>query len=179
MDKDTITLIVSVVTLVSTFSVAYAQMKIASAKIKLDLYNKRFAVYISALDYYQATWDEPHDKIKEKGKQLTKSYRESKFLFEPSDGVYETIGKIQWNGTVIRSCEEHKHQRENNLTDDRLCLSTLHELSMKARDEFERNLLELERQMDKYIQFKAISGWRILSVSDILCKRGIRIFRRN
>lgn len=147
MDQATITLIVSVVTLISTFSVAYAQMKIASAKIKLDLYNKRFAVYISALEYYQATWYESPDRMKEKGNQFVKFYRESKFLFEPSDGAYETLGKIQKNGAVIHSYEMHNHQRENHLADDRLCLKELHRSSVAAREEFETNLLELEKQI--------------------------------
>lgn len=37
----------------ATFVVGYSQMKIASAKVKLDLYNKRFSVYLAALEYYQ------------------------------------------------------------------------------------------------------------------------------
>jgi uncharacterized protein YhaN len=162
MCKDTITLIVSIATVlisIATFSVAYSQMKIASAKTKLDLYNKRFAVYVSALDYYQATWNEPHEKIKERGNQFTKLFREAQFLFEPSDGVNETLKKIQQNGSIIHSYEKHKYERENNLTNDRLDLNTMNESSMKARLEFEQNLLTLEKQIEKYIQFKTISGW--------------------
>lgn len=163
MYKDSITLIVSIATVlisIATFSVAYSQMKIASAKTKLDLYNKRFAVYVSALDYYQATWSEPHDKIKEKRNQFTKFYRESKFLFEPSDGVYETLGRIQQNGSSIYAYEKHKYERENNLTNNRLDLHAMHEHSIKARLEFEKNLLALERQIEEYIQFTTISGWK-------------------
>lgn len=164
MCKDTVTLVVSIAAVlvsIATFSVAYSQMKIASAKIKLDLYNKRFNVYLSALDYCQATWNEPHEKIKERGNQFTKSYRESQFLFETSDGVYETLGKIQQNGSRIHAYEKHKYERENNLTNDRLVLNTLHESSMNARLDFDKNLLTLEKQMEKYIQFKTITGWKI------------------
>lgn len=163
MCKDTITLMVSIATLLislATFSVAYSQMRIASAKTKLDLYNKRFAVYVSALDYYQATWNESHENIKEKGNQFTKFYRESKFLFESSDGIYETLGKIQQNGSSIGFYKEHKYKRDNNLTDDIVDINTLHESSVNASANFERNLIELEKQIDKYIQFKTISGWR-------------------
>lgn len=163
MCKDTITLIFSIATVlisIATFSVAYSQMKIASAKTKLDLYNKRFNVYVSALGYYHATWNEPHEKIKERGNQFTKSYRESLFLFEPSDGVYETLGKIQQNGAHIYAYEQHKYERENNLTNDRLDLNTMHESSVNARSDFERNLHTLERQIEKYIQFKTITGWK-------------------
>lgn len=163
MCKDTITLIVSIATVlisIATFSVAYSQMKIASAKTKLDLYNKRFNVYATALDYAQATWHQSHEIIKEKAIEFTKSYRESQFLFETSDGVYETLGKIQQNGATIHAYEKHKYERENNLTNDRLDLTMLHESSMNARLDFERNLKTLEKQIEKYIQFKTITGWK-------------------
>jgi hypothetical protein len=163
MCKDTITLIVSIATVlisIATFSVAYSQMKIASAKTKLDLYNKRFAVYVSALDYYHATWNEPHDKIKERGNQFVKFYRESQFLFEPSDGVYETLGKILQNGSQIQAYKQHKYERENDLTKDRLDLDRMHETSMNAGFDFEKNLKTLEQQIEKYIQFKNITGWK-------------------
>ena len=128
MDKNTITLILSITTVlisIATFSVAYSQMKIASAKTKLDLYNKRFNIYIAALDYYQATWYKSLEEIKEKSIDFTKSYRESQFLFEESDGVYETLGKIQRNGSQIYTYEEHKYEIENNLTRDRLDLDSI------------------------------------------------------
>lgn len=162
MCKDTITLIVSIATIlisIATFSVAYSQMKIASAKTKLDLYNKRFNVYVSALNYYQSTWHESHEKIKEKGIEFTKSYRESQFLFGPSDGVYETLGKIQQNGSCIHGYEQHKYEMENNLTRDGLDLHAMHESSVNARSDFDENLKALEKQIEKYIQFKTITGW--------------------
>ena len=163
MCKDTITLIVSIATVlisIATFSVAYSQMKIASAKTKLDLYNKRFNVYASALNYYQATWHESHEKIKERGIEFTKSYRESQFLFELSDGVYETLGKIQQDGAHIYAYKEHKYESENNLTDNRFDLTALHNLSVDAGFNFEKNLKNLEKQIEKYIRFQTITGWK-------------------
>jgi hypothetical protein len=163
VDKNTITLILSITTVLisfATFSVAYSQMKIASAKTKLDLYNKRFNIYISALDYYQATWHKSLDEIKEKSIEFTKSYRESQFLFDESDGVYGTLGKIQKNGSQIYIYEQHKYERENNLTRDRLDLDTMHEGCTQARFDFEANLKTLEKQIEKYIQFTAVRGWK-------------------
>ncbi len=164
MDKNTITLILSITTVlisIATFSVAYSQMKIASAKTKLDLYNKRFNIYIAALDYYQATWYKSLEEIKEKSIDFTKSYRESQFLFEESDGVYETLGKIQRNGSQIYTYEEHKYEIENNLTRDRLDLDSMHKDSTQARADFENNLKILEKQIEKYIQFTAVRGWTL------------------
>ena len=164
MDKNTITLILSITTVlisIATFSVAYSQMKIASAKTKLDLYNKRFNIYIAALDYYQATWYKSLEEIKEKSIDFTKSCRESQFLFEESDGVYETLGKIQRNGSQIYTYEEHKYEIENNLTRDRLDLDSMHKDSTQARADFENNLKILEKQIEKYIQFTAVRGWTL------------------
>lgn len=163
MCKEVITVIISITTIlisVATFTIAYSQMRIASAKTKLDLYNKRFNVYATALDYFHATWDQPHEKIKERGNQFNKSYRESQFLFEPSDGVYEALGKIKQNGSTIHFYEQHKYERENNLTKDRHDLSKLLDASVIARYDFEKNLQNLERQIEKYIQFKTITGWK-------------------
>ena len=77
------------------------------------------------------------------------------------DGIYTTLGKIQQNGSTILAFEKHKYERENNLTNDRLHLETLHENACNARLDFQKNLEALESQMERYIQFKEISGWSI------------------
>ena len=99
-------------------------------------------------------------KLKEKSIDFTKSYRESQFLFEESDGVYETLGKIQRNGSQIYTYEEHKYEIENNLTRDRLDLDSMHKDSTQARADFENNLKILEKQIEKYIQFTVVRGWK-------------------
>jgi hypothetical protein len=165
MDRDLITVIVSVSSLVvsfAAFTIAYSQFKIASAKAKLDLYNKRFNIYVTALDLFQATWYETHGIIHDKQIEFTKSYRESRFLFDKCDGVYETLGKIQQNAAMIYSYEEKKSDIENGKSNDRDSLSALHNASVKARDEFMINLETLEEQIEKYIQFKNINGWSLI-----------------
>lgn len=162
MSKDTITLIVSIAAVlvsIATFSVAYSQMKIASAKIRLDLYNKRFAVYVSALDYYHSTWYESQDKIKERGNQFVKFYRESQFLFESGDGVYDTLKKIMQNGADIQYYEKDKYEREKDPTKG-FPDSERDEKMMSVRFDFEENLKTLEQKIEKYIKFKTISGWK-------------------
>ena len=145
----------------ATFSIAFSQMKIASAKNRLDLYNKRFNIYVTALEYFQACWHKSHKEIEEKSFEITHAYREARFLFAMEDGIYTTLGKIQQNGSTILAFEKHKYERENNLTNDRLHLETLHENACNARLDFQKNLEALESQMERYIQFKEISGWSI------------------
>ncbi|SSS87857.1 Uncharacterised protein [Acinetobacter baumannii] len=164
MNQETLSLVISItgaIVSIATFSIAYSQMKIASAKTKLDLYNKRFNIYAAALDYYQATWYESPEKIQEKSIIFTKLYRESQFLFEESDGVYATLGKIQQNGAQIYAYEKKKHEIDPNLTKTWNSLDEMHRISTAARFSFEENLKALEKQLDKYLQFKTISGWKL------------------
>lgn len=166
MSQDTVSLVINitvVIVSIATFSIAYSQMKIASAKIKLDLYNKRFNVYVAALDYYQATWYGSHEEIKEKLIIFTKFFRESQFLFEESDGVYKTLREIQVNGSRIEAYEKKKYEIEQGLTKNSSSLNEMQKISLSARFSFEANLKTLEEQLHKYLQFKTISGWKFFN----------------
>ena len=151
--------IIAVIVSVSSFFVAFSQMRIASAKTKLDLYNKRFSIYMAAFEYYQATYYVSHEVIKEKSIVFTKAFRESQFLFDKKSQIFETLGKIQQNGSAILSYEKAKYESDNDLTGNRNELSNLHEHSVKARNEFRENLLLLENQVEKYLKFTNIDGW--------------------
>ena len=48
------------------------------------------------------------------------------------------LRKIQQNGSTILAFEKHKYERENNLTNDRLHLETLHENACNARLDFQK-----------------------------------------
>lgn len=161
MDKSTAVSWIALVISLCSFWVAFVQMRIASAKTKLDLYNKRFSIYVTALEYYQSTWHDPHEKIEIEARKFTKAFRESLFLFDKNSGIQDVLKKIQQNGSTISFYEKYKYESENNLTKDKLDLPTLHEASNKARDEFEANLKDLEKQLDKYLSFKSIDGWHL------------------
>jgi hypothetical protein len=145
--------------------IAYSQMRIASAKAKLDLYNKRFAIYAAALDYYWALWNE-HDSVTTLSPALTKAYRESQFLFAGADGIYEILGKIQQHGANAKLHHEeikkleappignlgsaHGHRRSRSI-----------ELSG-----YESELKKLERQIAKYLAFTSVAGWSVTGLLD-------------
>lgn len=122
----------------ATFSIAFSQMKIASAKNKLDLYNKRFNIYVTALEYFQACWHKSYKEMEEKSFAITHAYRESRFLFAIDDGIYKTLGEIQQNGATILAFEKYKYEKENNLTPHRLESETLHKNACQARLDFQK-----------------------------------------
>lgn len=160
MDKDTVTVTLSIaafVVSIATFLIALSQMKIASAKARLDLYNKRFNIYIAALDYYQAIWGKSKTPVDECATHFIKAYRESQFLFKSKDGVYDTLTKMKDVGSLAARLE--KMIVDADVDGDKEIASTLRQKRMKSLNTFERDLIELERQLRDYIRFEHTSGW--------------------
>lgn len=142
-------------------TVAWSQMRIASAKIKLDLYNRRFNIYVAALDYYQSAWGKTDKNMTEAGSDFVRSFRESVFLFDRSDKIYETLDRIKNHGSAI-GLDKNANSGENwPMKYDSSAMTILKQRSDLAYEEFEKDLLLLEHQLQKYISFKTISGWRM------------------
>lgn len=134
--------------------VANAQKHIASAKVKLDLYNKRFAVYESAVDFYLAYYEKAAIPLREAETIFIKRYRESQFLFSSEDGIYDTLGRIKEFVGVMSAHHQQAQGGKCNVN------PITHMRSNDAADQFEPELKKLEDQMGKYLSFRTIDGWR-------------------
>lgn len=160
MDGAQVTTVVSVVGGVVgliAVTVAWSQMRIASAKTKLDLYNKRFNVYLAALEFYQYAYADSRTDLKEKSDKLTHAYRESKFLFDSKDGIHEILGKIQKGSSVVKAYEDHRR----NGGFDGARESMLLKRQGEALLDMAKDLLALEEQLGKYLRFHNVRGWTI------------------
>ena len=72
--------------------IAYQQMRINRNKLKLDLYNKRFEVYLSALSFYQeVTSDGPS---KECHRDFINKKESAYFLFSKNKIIYDLLNKM-------------------------------------------------------------------------------------
>jgi hypothetical protein len=142
---------------VATLVVAWSQMRIASAKTKLDLYNKRFNVYLAALEYYQYAYSDQRAELKQKADKLTHAYREAKFLFDSKDGIHETLGNIQKGAGVVRAYNDYRLQGKYDAKMD----SIFSRRNGDALKTMERDLLVLESQLEKYLSFHNVRGWTI------------------
>ncbi len=155
-------LIVSICTLL----VAFSQMRIASAKTRLDLYNKRFSIYLVALDYYQSLWREHSEDsvqdIKEKAVAFTKAYRESQFLFDADSGIYKILGEIQQHGGTMSYYIKRRVECDAKNVEDRSDLQALLNAYNESFPLFEMKLKVLEIKMKKYLDFSNINGWRVV-----------------
>lgn len=158
MDGSQVTMVVSlvggVVGLVA-LTVAWSQMRIATAKTKLDLYNKRFSVYLAALEFYQYMHSDTNEDLKAKSNKLTHAYRESKFLFDIKDGIYETLGRIQKAGAPVRAYNEF---RKDAISDGDRSMR-LFDKSQAALLDMEKDIYILEDQLKNYLSFYNVRGW--------------------
>lgn len=157
-DKDTVTVLLSIATIL----IALSQMKIASSKARLDLYNKRFAIYTTALEYYQVLWGKSDASLKVSEANMIKAFRESKFLFKSSDGIYETLEKIKDAGAMATGIKDRIETMEKEASADGRVLTKSRENRSAALQRFEDNLKILEQQLEKYLRFKTASGWSFL-----------------
>lgn len=156
LDKDSVTAILGLATL----AIALSQMKIASAKTKLDLYNKRFAIYIASLDYYHALWHESNAVAQEKSIAQSKGYREALFLFNEKDDVYKTLGEIQSKGASVRSYAKQIAELEGKEGSEAASeLGRYRGKRTSALGEMDTLLENLENELKPYLRFKAASGW--------------------
>jgi hypothetical protein len=162
MEGSQVTTIVSVVGGVVgliALSVAWSQMRIATAKTKLDLYNKRFNVYLAALEFYQCAYSDSPKDIKEKANKLAHSYRESRFLFDMRDGLHETLGRIQKGSGVIVIYEGFKQSPD--IFERSKATVMLKDKYSAALSEMGKDLLILEDQLKKYLSFHNVRGWTV------------------
>jgi type II secretory pathway pseudopilin PulG len=87
---------------------AKRQAETAHARLNLDLYDKRFNIYTTALDLYEADMKKELHDIEAAEFPFVRSFRESSFLFESEDGIYDTLNSIKDAQSKISAHERHK-----------------------------------------------------------------------
>ena len=138
--------------------VGYSQLRIASSKIKLDLYNKRFHIYETVLELFQELHHFEEEKIRKLELELVRCVRESKFLFDKKDGIYDLIQKIH-KCNFKNSAYHRELAREKE--DNNKLLNIMAKGAREACQEYEKHLSELEEKLEKYIQFTSRNGWSL------------------
>ena len=89
-----IAIIISFVALV----VAAFSFFVTSERFRLDLYNKRFDIYVRTVRFYQVLIASKRDDEDETFAALRKDFilavRESQFLFRPESGIYDLLSRL-------------------------------------------------------------------------------------
>lgn len=147
---------ISAISAVSTITVAAyvavisrRQWQTNQEKLRFDLYDRRFEIYLTVLNFYQALvlWDGSAEQVALQMPFL-RSYRESMFLFPPESGVYELLTEFHTHAYNITQYEKFRliWQRAGLLiekTNERL----------DSTDWIVRSIETLEEKMKPFISF--------------------------
>jgi hypothetical protein len=96
-----------IATLISLVALVVAALSyfVASERFRLDLYNKRFDIYVRTVRFYQALMTSQRDDEDETFAALRKEFilaiRESQFLFSPESGVYDLLSRLNFDSLKI------------------------------------------------------------------------------
>jgi hypothetical protein len=76
-------------------------------KLRFDLYNRRFEIYLRVLDFHQAliVWEGTDEQVALQA-PFIKAYRESRFLFPDNSGIYSFLKEFFDHSFVIANFHE-------------------------------------------------------------------------
>lgn len=136
---------------------AKRQAETAHARLKLDLYDKRLNVYTTTLDLYEADMKKELHDIEAAEFLFVRSFRESLFLFEIDDGIYDTLKAIMDAQSKISAHERDKIKDKINTDESaRVTSNIAAEREVQGRKDFETLLLNLEKKLAKYLDFRRV-----------------------
>jgi hypothetical protein len=98
-------------------------------------------------------WDE--EKVRRLELAMIRSFRESKFLFDPKDGVYDVIARIK--DANAKNSAQYRVAAENRVDEETLKLLRMG--ATEGRMAFDRLILELEDKLSHYLNFRKVNGW--------------------
>jgi hypothetical protein len=83
-------------TLISVLAIVIASVSlfVSAEKFRLDLYNKRFDIYMRTVKFYQALMHEQDGTFAALRADFIVASRESRFLFSPESGVHELLSQL-------------------------------------------------------------------------------------
>lgn len=92
---DWIIIVTPIVISMAVAWIGYLQYRTNRYKLKLDLYNRRFAVYEKALELFQAYYSEDKANLTTSKEKFIRFYRESIFLFGEDSDVYKRLTELK------------------------------------------------------------------------------------
>lgn len=138
--------------------VAWRQFKLGRDKLRLDLYERRFAVYERTLAFYNALIGDSKALQSENFLQLHLDFirvcRESQFLFESDTGIFQLLEDLQSRAFKVTGFKVHGHM----VADDPTTLLKMSKDATDALSYFDTAIKTLEIKMTPYLNFRKVLG---------------------
>lgn len=129
--------------------IAREQARIAREKLRLDLYNRRFQVFTSIFDFYDAmiAWEGKPEQ-KEAQRRFFRAYQESGFLFAQESGIETLLKFLNDEGAKVIGFREHS---DSFKSDPALMIDQINKTTDIQIRVFDEGLTRLRAAMHPYL----------------------------
>jgi hypothetical protein len=145
--------VVTTVVAICVAEISFLQWRTNREKLRFDLYEKRFQIYLRVLAFSQQilVWDNREDQVALE-EPFFAAYRESKFMFPPESRVFDLLTEFYERAReVMHSSEIRENLREMPQERRKLDARRLEDPHW-----FEAKFLDIENQMLRYLKFYSV-----------------------
>lgn len=133
--------------------IAYRQWRVARQKLRLELYNKRFAIFETTLRFYQDLLGESNSSESAAlHRQFITAMIEAKFLFATSSGINPLMTEFNKAAFVIKGSREVL--RSEGIPPE-MRVET-HSRMIQEHQGLEKKLNSIEEAMAPYLSFRGL-----------------------
>lgn len=138
--------------------VAYQQYRTNSNKLRLDLYDRRFGVYLKAIDFYGALtkFDSASPEHSSLHMDFVRAVRESRFLFGANSTATLLLDEMHDRASNIIGFRDSGHEMKSNHEEYLKWFNSQQSdlLWFGGKD----GLLALERELYRYLDFHRVGA---------------------
>jgi hypothetical protein len=133
--------------------IAQQQADLAREKLRHDLYNRRFEIFTSIFDYYNAmiSWKETPTPEQQAARQrFFRAYQESVFLFTKESGIPDLLKMLNDKGNEVIG---HKENPRTFTGDPARIIEQQKKVTEIQLGVFDQGLAQLRAAMHPYLDF--------------------------
>jgi len=129
-------------------------LMLQNEKLRLDLYDRRFEIFSSIFDFYDAmsSWKGTPEQ-KEARKRFFRAYQESGFLFTKKSGIEALLKMLNDEGMKVI---QYKENRKNYKSDPAFMIEQFNMTTDIMLRVFDEGLTKLRAAMHQYLDFSRV-----------------------
>ncbi len=97
-----VTPVAAIVVAIYVAQISKRQLQTSQEKLRLDLYQRRYEIYLRVLDFHMALWQQDEPKLNVLHVLFMKAFWESKFLFPKESGIYDFLDNYNTRTSRVR-----------------------------------------------------------------------------
>jgi hypothetical protein len=136
-----------------------ATWEIEVTKVRLDLYNRRFQIFDSIFDFYEALlgWKgTPEQRATQM--RFFRAYQESGFLFSKESGIEDTLKRLHEESGKVIGFKEYGEEYKSGGVE--FYLERFNEMNRVLLVEFDAALPKIRAELGDYLNFHNIASGR-------------------